>query len=519
MEAVVVHRKRTVVSFVMVVLALALGLGGYVLVGLNQDGELPPDWTAATAVWAGLGLAAWAVVRWRLPYADPLLLPSALLLNGLGLAMIYRLDQADGKESAQLQLVWAAIAIAAFVATVVLLRDHRRLQRYTYLWFALGLVILLLPLMPGLGFENHGARIWIKVGEFSFQPSEAAKIVLSVAFAAYLVEKKDVLALAGARFLGIDLPRARDLGPIAVMWLASLVVLVFQKDLGTSLLFFGLFVMMLYTATERPSWAILGVLLLVGMGALGYTFFSHVQTRFSSWLDPFSDYDRNLQVINAQFGFAHGGLFGTGWGLGRPYLTPLAKNDFIAAALGEELGLFGVVAVLMVFALIVARVLRAALAAREPFGKLLAAGLAFVFALQVFTIVGGVTRLLPLTGLTTPFVSQGGSSLVANYVLLGLMLTITHRVRMPQVETPSGEFASLAQDRTEVLRSQPAPAAAVTPVSPTGPDEAPRPDPVAFGARPPAGTDEPTEVVAVPDDDTQLLSPSERPQPLGGEVS
>ena len=516
MDAVVVHRKRTIVSFVMVAFALALGVGGYVLTGLNQDGALPADWQLGAAAWAALGLVAWGVVRWRLPYADPLLLPSALLLNGLGLAMIYRLDQADGKDRAQLQLLWTAISIAGFVATVVALRDHRRLQRYTYLWFALGLAILLTPLVPGLGFENHGARIWIRIGPYSFQPSEAAKIVLSVAFAAYLVEKKDVLALAGARVLGIDLPRPRDLGPILVMWLASLVVLVFQKDLGTSLLFFGLFVMMLYTATERPSLAILGVLLLAGMGALGYTFFSHVQTRFSSWLDPFSDYDRNLQVINAQFGLAHGGLFGTGWGLGRPYLTPLAKNDFIAAALGEELGLFGLVAVLMVFGLIVARVLRAALAAREPFGKLLAAGLAFVFALQVFTIVGGVTRLLPLTGLTTPFVSQGGSSLVANYVLLGIMLTITHRVRSPQAEAVADEdFASLAQDRTQVLKAQPSAESVLTPVSPTRPDEAPRPDPVAFGA-PPTGADDLTEVVDV-DDGTQPLSRVDLPRPGRGD--
>ena len=516
MDAVVVHRKRTIVSFVMVAFALALGVGGYVLTGLNQDGALPADWQLGAAAWAALGLVAWGVVRWRLPYADPLLLPSALLLNGLGLAMIYRLDQADGKDSAQLQLLWTAISIAGFVATVVALRDHRRLQRYTYLWFALGLAILLTPLVPGLGFENHGARIWIRIGPYSFQPSEAAKIVLSVAFAAYLVEKKDVLALAGARVLGIDLPRPRDLGPILVMWLASLVVLVFQKDLGTSLLFFGLFVMMLYTATERPSWAILGVLLLAGMGALGYTFFSHVQTRFSSWLDPFSDYDRNLQVINAQFGLAHGGLFGTGWGLGRPYLTPLAKNDFIAAALGEELGLFGLVAVLMVFGLIVARVLRAALAARAPVGQLLAPGHAFVVALPVFTIVGGVTRLLPLTGLTTPFVSQGGSSLVANYVLLGIMLTITHRVRSPQAEAVADEdFASLAQDRTQVLKAQPSAESVLTPVSPTRPDEAPRPDPVAVGA-PPTGADALTEVVDL-DDRTQPLSRVDLPRPERGD--
>lgn len=436
----------------MLLLALALGIGGYVLTDLNQFDKLDDQWFLGPALWAALALVAWAITAWRLPYADPLLLPSVVLLNGLGISMIHRLDLASNPpmKSAELQLGWAVASIMAYGAVVFLLRDHRRLQRYTYIWFALGLVFLFMPLLPVIGFENHGARIWIKIGQFSFQPSEVAKIVLSVAFASYLVEKKDVLARAGGRFLGIDLPRPRDLGPILVMWVASLLVLVFQKDLGTTLLFFGLFVAMLYIATERPSWAILGTLMLVAMGTLGYSMFSHVQVRFSSWLDPFSDFDKNYQVINAQFGFAFGGLFGTGWGAGRPYMTPLAKNDFITAAFGEELGLFGLVAIIMVYLIIVARVLKASLAAREPFGKLLAAGLGFVFALQVFIIIGGVTRLLPLTGLTTPFVSQGGSSLIANYILLALMMTITDQVRRPETVVDD-VVASFAADSTQVI--------------------------------------------------------------------
>ncbi len=500
MAEMVVYRRRTAVSLVMMLFALALGAGGYLLTSLNQNGTFPADWLmsagplqfggpwwAGVAAWVALGLVCWGVTVWRLPYADPLILPTSFLLAGLGVSMIYRLDQYDGKRSAELQMLWLFLAVAVFVALVAWLRDHRRLQRYTYLWFLVGFVLLLAPLVPGLGKENHGARIWIEVGPFSFQPAEIARIVLSIAFAAYLVEKKDVLAMAGRRFLGIDFPRPRDLGPILIAWGFSLVILVFQKDLGTTLLFFGLFVAMLYVATERPSWAILGTLMIIGLGVLGYNAFSHVQTRFESWLNPFTDYDRNGQVINAQFGFAWGGLFGSGWGQGRPYLTPLAKNDFIGAALGEELGLFGLCAVVLLFGVIIARVLRAALGSGEGFGKLLATGLAFVFALQVFTIIGGITRLLPLTGLTTPFVSQGGSSLVSNFLLLGLMLTVTHQVRRPVVEHGgSGEFVSLSAEATQAL-----PVVVAARTGSTAADrspgvaegsEAPRPDPEAFGA-------------------------------------
>lgn len=484
MSEIVVHRRRGITSLLMMLFALALGASGYLLVDLNQYGTFPADWQMTSpfslsgpwyvgvAAWFALGLAAWGATKWRLPYADPLILPLVFLLSGVGISMIHRLDQADGYRSAELQMLWLFLAVTGYIVVVAWLRDHRRLQRYTYVWFLIGLVLLLLPLVPGIGRENFGARIWIELGPFSFQPSELAKIILSIAFAAYLVEKRDVLALAGRRFLGVDLPRARDLGPIAVVWAVALVVLVFQRDLGTTVLFFGLFVMMLYTATERVSWAILGFLLVLVLGFLGYEMFDHVQTRFESWLNPFADYDRNGQIISAQFGFAWGGLFGTGWGDGRPYLTPLAKNDFIAAAIGEELGLFGLCALVLLFAIMVARMLRAALACSEPFGKLLAAGIGFVFALQVFAIIGGVTRLLPLTGLTTPFVSQGGSSLAANFLLAGLMLTITHQARRPRAEGQvTGEYVSLSADPTQAM-----PAVSAT---------TPRPDPAAFGATPP----------------------------------
>ncbi|HET9873528.1 MAG TPA: FtsW/RodA/SpoVE family cell cycle protein [Propionibacteriaceae bacterium] len=429
----VIPRKRRNVELALLVFALAIGLGAYAIIDLTVRGEVSSAFPLLAAFVTFLALAAHAAVRWRLPYADPIILPSVVVLNGLGLAMIHRIDLINDPPvfGARQQLIWTTLGVVLFLVVALVIRDHRPLQRFTYTLFLVGLVLLLMPLMPFIGVEKFGARIWISVAGYSFQPAEIAKILLSLAFASYLVEKRDVLALAGYRFLGIDLPRARDLGPILLMWLTSLAVLVFQKDLGTSLLFFGLFVMMLYVSTERAGWPVLGTLLFAAGAYLGYLQFSHVRIRVGAWLDPFSDYDAYFQVITAQFGIAWGGMVGTGLGAGRPGLTPLARSDFIAAAIGEELGMTGLMAVVMVYGLIVARGLRTALQCREPFGKLLAAGLSFAFALQVFTIIGGVTRLLPLTGLTTPFMSQGGSSLIANWVIVGLLLIVSHQARRP----------------------------------------------------------------------------------------
>ena len=525
---VVVYRKRRGVELFMLVLALAIVLGGYFLIHLNTEGALPEGWPWTVGIAVGLTGLAHGIVRWRLPYADPLILPMVVLLNGLGLAMIHRLDLGSDPRmhSAELQLTWTAIAIVAFCAVVVLLKDYRVLNAYPYLLFLIGLILLLLPLVPGIGKENNGARIWIQLGPYSFQPAELAKIVLSVAFAAYLVEKKDVLALAGGKLGRIVLPRPRDLGPILVMWLASMAVLVFQKDLGTSLLFFGLFVTMLYIATERSGWAVIG-LTLFGAGAWAASLvFSHVQTRVVAWLDPFSDYDRNYQVIQAQFGFAWGGLFGTGWGLGRPNITPVHKSDFIAAAIGEELGVVGLMAVVLIYGLIVARGLRAALGARDPFGKLLAAGVSFVFAIQVFAIIGGVTRLLPLTGLTTPFMSQGGSSLVANWMLFGVLLAITHQVRRPALDpVGSGPVASLADEPTVMVKAAPprpeppaalAEAASAAEAGPQEPSPMSHWDAELTVVNPPVGPapDEPTESIFRPPDTPVPAQDAEDPTAL-----
>lgn len=471
-ELTVAYRKRRGVELVMVLCAQALGLGGYFLTHLFRDDALPPEWPYVTVIWLVIGLVAHLIVRITMPYADPVMLPIVLLLNGLGLAMIHRLDLATNPvgSDAQTQLIWTAVALVGFAATVLLIRDPERLHRFPYILFLVGVGLLLLPLVPGLGQEKFGARIWISIAGYSFQPAEVAKIILAIAFASYLADKGTVLSQAGKRFLGLELPRARDLGPILLMWGASLIVLVAESDLGTSLLFFGLFVMMLYVATRKPAWPIVGGLLFGGGAFLAYQLFGHVRVRVSSWLDPFSNFDQNYQVIQAQFGMAWGGLFGRGWGLGTPSLTPLAKSDFIAAAIGEELGAVGLMAVVVLYALLITRGLRTALTTTQPFLKLLSAGLAFVFAIQVFAIIGGVTRLLPLTGLTTPFMSQGGSSLLANWVVIAIMLMISNLARRPQaVLQAQPDVASLAGDATQEIRI---PRQALSPSTPPDPQRA-----------------------------------------------
>jgi cell division protein FtsW (lipid II flippase) len=357
--------------------------------------------------------------------------------------MIYRLDVAAAQSAERrheapstpdvyAQLTWYAIATALFCVVVFLIRDHRRLQRYTYTCGLFGILLLILPLLPVIGSTVNGATLWVHVGSFTFQPGEAAKILLTIFFAGYLVMTRDSLAVVRTKFLGVGLPRARDLGPILVAWAVSLGVLVFQKDLGTSLLFFGLFVAMLFIATQRRVWLALGAALFA-IGAVGsYFAFSHVRVRVQIWIDPFAyAQDAGYQIVQGLYGFANGGLFGTGLGNGYPQLVPFANTDFIVAALGEELGLTGLFAIILLYGVLIERGLRTAVAVRDPFGQLLAAGLSITMALQVFVIIGGVTRLIPLTGLTTPFLSYGGSSLVANWIIVGLLMVMSHRARQP----------------------------------------------------------------------------------------
>ena len=443
-----VHRRRRGAELVLVILALLVGIGAYAAVGLGVKDRVPADMVGYSVWLAALAIGAHLVVRFFAPYADPVLLPVAIALNGLGLAMIYRIDLASRTDHSSRQLMWTTLGVLLFAGVLVFLKDHRRLQAYTYTFGLVAVLLLLLPLAPGLGRQINGARIWIGIGGFSFQPGEVAKVALVIAFSGYLVLHRDALALAGRRIAGIDFPRGRDLGPILAMWLVSLAVLVFQRDLGSSLLFFGLFLVMLYVATERPGWLIVGTLLFAGGSLLAYTFESHVKSRVEGWLDPFGDTARFGQIVEGLYGMAYGGLVGRGLGQGEPWRIPFAYSDFIVAAIGEELGLTGVIAMLLLFGVIVERALRTALICRDGFGKLMATGFGFVFALQVFVVVGGVTRLIPLTGLTTPFMSYGGSSLVANWAVIGLLLRISDQVRRPLPEVQP----LAADDATQVVR-------------------------------------------------------------------
>lgn len=438
--------KRRGAQLVMLAGAVLIVMGAYANVGLAVDGKIPASMLTYGLSLGALMLGAYLVLAKFAPWADPLILPLVTLVNGLGLVMIYRLEAGgQGGASSTGQILWTGLGVVMFAVTLILLRDHRALQRLTYTAGAIGLVLLVSPLIPFVGKEINGARIWVGFGGFTIQPAEFAKLALVIFFAGYLVAKRDVLALAGRRLLFIDLPRARDLGPVLIVWVVSLGVLVFEKDLGTSLLLFGTFVAMLYIATQRTSWVLIGILLFVGGAFLAGQIFSHVGDRFEVWLDPGNQefYDREFggsyQIMQGLFGLGAGGILGTGLGQGHPELIPLAFSDFIFAATGEELGLTGLMALLMVYALIVERGLRTSIAARDPFSKLLAGGLSFILAWQVFIIVGGVTNLIPLTGLVTPFMSQGGSALLANWILIALLVRMSDAARRPPPQAIQNE--------------------------------------------------------------------------------
>jgi len=446
----------------LLVFAVVIPVFAYANVGLAINDEVP---AGLLAYGIGLGLLAGIGhlgVRKFAPYADPLMLPLATLLNGLGLVIIWRLDQSKRLqasktfvEAAPRQLLYSAMGVALLVAVLIFLKDHRVLQRYTYISMAGALVLLLLPLVPGLGHNVFGAKIWIKIpGLGTLQPGEFAKIVLAVFFAGYLMVKRDALALASRRFMGLYLPRGRDLGPIIVVWIISILILVFETDLGTSLLFFGMFVIMLYVATERTSWIVFG-LLMSAVGAVGVASFEpHIQTRVNAWLDPANEFKLSRsgalghteQAMQALWAFGSGGTLGTGLGQGHSDLIGFAANsDFILATFGEELGLAGVMAILLLYGLIVERGVRTALAARDPFGKLLAVGLSGAFALQVFVVAGGVMGLIPLTGMTLPFVAYGGSSVIANWALIGILLRISDTARRPAPAPAPNPDAEMTQ--------------------------------------------------------------------------
>ncbi|NUO44176.1 MAG: FtsW/RodA/SpoVE family cell cycle protein [Streptomyces sp.] len=423
--------RRRGIELALLVVAVLLSVYGYCAVGLARHGTVPPG---AAGYGAGLGvlaLVAHLAVRYRAPYADPLLLPIGVLLNGLGLVLIYRLDlETPDDRAAPTQLVWSTVGVALFIVTVLFLRDHRVLQRYAYVCVAAALVLLVLPIaFPAV----NGARIWIRIAGFSIQPGEFAKVLLAVFFAAYLAANRNALAYAGRRIWRLQLPTGRVLGPIVAIWLLSVLVLVLERDLGTSLLFFGLFVVLLYVATGRTGWIAVG-LLLASLGAVAVGWLEpHVHSRVQDWLHPFATIEAGQgpnQLSQSLFAFAAGGTMGTGLGLGHSTLIGFAtKSDFILATAGEELGLAGLSAIFLLYGLLVERGYRAGLSLRDPFGRLLAVGLASIVALQVFVIAGGVTGLIPLTGMAMPFLAQGGSSVVTNWAIVALLIRVSDSAR------------------------------------------------------------------------------------------
>ncbi|MQA62624.1 MAG: FtsW/RodA/SpoVE family cell cycle protein [Actinophytocola sp.] len=433
-------------ELLMLAFAAVIMTSALVLVDANQEQEL-----TLAIVWYGLAylgifLAAHLAVRRWAPYADPLILPCVALLNGLGLVMIYRIDLALAERAVQAgrefsavaprQVLWTVFALVLFLAVLIVISDHRTLTRYSYTCGLAGLIMLALPAaLPRSLSEVNGAKVWIKLGGFSIQPGEFAKILLMIFFAAFLVSKRDLFMAAGKRVLGVELPRSRDLGPIIIAASVCLGIFVLQKDLGPALLFFGVVLVLLYVATERLIWVIVG-LSMFGAGCfVAYHLFAHVRQRVANWIDPLATYDDpggGYQISQGLFGLGTGGVAGTGLGSGRPETVPEANTDFITAGIGEELGFIGLAAVLMVYLILAMRGMRGALAVRDTFGKLLGGGLAFAIVMQVFVVVGGVTKLIPMTGITSPFLSYGGSSLLANYILVALLLRISDAARRPQ---------------------------------------------------------------------------------------
>ncbi|MBR6458910.1 MAG: FtsW/RodA/SpoVE family cell cycle protein [Actinomycetaceae bacterium] len=428
-------------EFFLTLVAITICLGAYLLAYTGLDGEgLPPNFFLITFIAVLVGIGGHLAIRFLAPYADPILFPSALLLNGLGLVMIYRLDVSDKTNAVKGQLILTIVGIVLMVVTMLIVRDHRLLRGLTWTSLIAGIVLLVLPMIPGLGKEVYGAKIWIGIGSFTYQPAELAKVFFAIFFAGYLVAERDNLSLAGPKVLGMHLPKPRHLLPILVAWLICLALLAVENDFGTALLFFGLFVAMLYVATERVSWiAIGGVLTVVGISVIVMTT-THIQRRFNGWLHTFdkSVYDAgdSYQLAQGIFGMANGGLFGTGWGQGYPDISFAANSDLIIPSFAEEIGLTGVMALLMIYFLIVMRGLRVAINLRDGFGKLLAVGFSFTIALQCFIVVGGVTRLIPLTGLAMPFLAHGGSALLTNWIIIGLLARMSDAARQPASSAP-----------------------------------------------------------------------------------
>lgn len=450
-----VGSDRRTAEMGMMILAWCIGMFAFAQVIWATGEQISLTFWLMATVSAGAGILAHVMVRSFARHAEPIMLPIAYLLNMLGLAMIYRIDVAESQRAAAndspaptpvviSQLTWLVLGVVLLAGVVYILRDHRNLQRFTYLSLLAAGVLLVLPLVPGIGATINGATLWIRIGPFSFQPSEIAKIVFAVFIAGYLVTSRDTLSLVRRRFLGVAIPRGRDMGPLLIAWGMAMFVLVFERDFGTAIIFFGMFVITLYVATGRRSWLVIALGLIAVGAVLALIGFEHVRERFRIWIDPFAyANDEGYQIVQALYGLANGGIFGTGLGQGYPQLVPFANSDFIFVSFGEELGMAGLFAMLTMYAILVERGLRSGIACRDTFGRLLAIALSSVFALQVFVVVGGVTKLIPMTGLTTPFLSAGGSALIANWIMIGLLLRISDITRRPEKYVPSGDTSGI----------------------------------------------------------------------------
>jgi cell division protein FtsW (lipid II flippase) len=397
---------------------------GFISVQLAIAGKVVPGQLVYPAVAAAVFILLHIVMRVFVPGADGLLLPIAAALTFLGLVMIYRLDSKLAFD----QLIWIGVAAACFILVIVFLRKYESLSQYKYI-LGLTAVALLMSTMF-VGKEVNGARLWLQIGPLHFQPSELAKVLLVIFLAAFFAEKHELLTVSTHRVLGVPVPELKYFIPLMLMWGVSVAIMIFQKDLGSSLLFFGIFICMVYAATSRKGYVVVGVVLFALGAYLCFLTFSHVQLRFTTWLHPFNPttiQNKSYQISQSLFALSSGGASGSGLGLGHPNFIPSVTTDFIFSAVGEELGLLGASAIVLMYVLMVARGIKVALSHRDDFGKLLAVGLVSIIAIQSFLIMGGVTRLIPLTGITLPFMSYGGSSLFANFILLALLIVLSHR--------------------------------------------------------------------------------------------
>ena len=425
-------RNRELIGLVPVA---GLLVAGFASVFVVRGEQLDNTSLIFGAYFLAICLAAHLFLRFRLPHADPYLFPLVALLAAIGLVMLYRIDQDLARDQAN----WFVVGLVLFVLTITFLRDYHVLERYRYVIVTAGLLLLMLPRFPFIGSQVNGAYLGVEIGPIAFQPAEFGKLAVVIFLASYLREKREVLVVGAKRIAGITLPPLKHLGPMLVVWGAAMLMLVFIRDLGSSLMFFGAFLALIYAATNRISFVIIGLLMfLVGSWFFASTV-SHVGERIDIWLDPYEDPEGSgYQVLQSMFAQADGGLFGQGIGEsllrppggGQP-LIPEVETDFIYALIVNELGVFGGCGVILIYALIAARGFKTATIAPDGFSKLLAAGLTAVFALQAFVIIGGVIRVIPLTGVTLPFVSYGGSSVIANMVLLALLLLISDRARRP----------------------------------------------------------------------------------------